>query len=155
MAVLRVILFLLKLLGILVLVILGLLLLVVILALFAPVRYKAKLKKTEEPEPGVFADGLISWLNPFLRVRIMFRENKLRYTVRLLGIPLLNSEKPRKEKKKREKPEKKRKKKAEKSAGKETAAQEPQVIEALETEEKPQEVSDKQELPAKVQAELP
>ncbi len=130
--VLQVLLFLLKLIGIMLLVILGLLLLAVVLVLLAPVRYKAKVKvapedgvrisdetgnDTEDEETGtsVSADGLISWLNPFLRVKISFLEKKLRYTVRIFGICILNSEKPKKEKKKKPKKEKKAKeKKAEK-----------------------------------------
>lgn len=97
-AVLKVLLFLLKCIGILLLVILGLLLLVVLLVLLAPVRYKGKLDKKEAPEEILRADGVISWLNPFVRVRIRYTEKKLKYTVRILGICLLNSEKPKKEK---------------------------------------------------------
>ncbi|MCH5273488.1 MAG: hypothetical protein J1E35_07425 [Lachnospiraceae bacterium] len=107
MAVLRVILFILKLLGILVLLLLGLVLLVVLLGLLAPIRYKGKLKKQEEPENAFFADALVSWLNPLIRVRIRYREGKRGYTVRLLGICLFDSEK----RKKKEPKEKKRKKK--------------------------------------------
>ncbi len=106
MAVLRVILFLLELLGILVLAVLGLLLLVVLLVLLTPVRYKGKLKKQEEPEAAFFADVLVSWLNPLLRVRIRFLEGKLRYTVRLFGICFRDSEKQ-----KSRKPKKRKKKK--------------------------------------------
>lgn len=107
MAVLRVILFVLKLLGILILVLLGLVLLVILLALLAPVRYKGKLKKQEEPENAFFADALVSWLNPIVRARIFFREGKLKYTVRLFGICLSDSEK----KKRKQQKEKKQKKK--------------------------------------------
>lgn len=115
MAVLRGILFLLKVLGILLLVVLGLLLLVILLALLVPVRYRGKVQKKEEPEDSFYADAKVTWLNPFLRVRILFSEKKLRYTVRLLGICLLNSEKPKKEKKEKQKKEKvKRQKKSDK-----------------------------------------
>lgn len=115
MAVLRGILFLLKVLGILLLVVLGLLLLVILLALLAPVRYRGKVQKKEEPEDSFYADAKVTWLNPFLRVRILFSEKKLRYTVRLFGICLLNSEKPKKEKPKKEKQKKEKVKKQRKS----------------------------------------
>lgn len=103
-------LFLLKCLGILLLVLLGLLLLGVLLVLLAPVRYRGCVKKNEEPEESFIADGLISWLNPFVRVRIQYVEKKLRYTVRVFGFCLLNSEKPKKEKPQKEKPKKSKKK---------------------------------------------
>lgn len=110
-AVLRGLLFLLKCVGILLLVILGLLLLVVLLALLAPIRYKGKIDKKEAPEEVLRADGLVSWLNPFVRVRIQYTEKKLKYTVRIFGICLLNSEKPKKEKQKKEKTQKAKTKK--------------------------------------------
>ncbi len=115
-AVLHFLLFLLKCLGILLLVILGLLLLIAVLVLFAPVRYRGRIDKKEEPEEIFRADGLISWLNPFLRVRIGYTEKKLHYTVRILGFGLLNSDKPKKkkpvkEKKKKAKASKKEKRK--------------------------------------------
>lgn len=108
--VLNVIVVLLKCIGFLLLGLLGLVLLVTLLGLLVPVRYRGKLRKREAPEEVLFADGLVSWLNPFVRVRIRYTEKKLSYTVRLFGICILNSEKPKKEK-----PEKKRKKKKEKT----------------------------------------
>ena len=110
MAVLHVLLLLLKWIGILLLVILGLLLLLVVLVLLAPVRYKGRLDKKEAPEEIFRADGLVSWLNPLLRVRVRFAEKKLHYTVRIFGICLLNSDKPKKDK-----PVKEKKKKAKKT----------------------------------------
>ncbi len=98
-AVLHVLLLLLKWLGILLLVLLGLILFVVVLALFAPVRYKGSLEKKEAPEEVFSADGLISWLNPFVRVRLRFVQKKFSFSVRLLGIRLIDSEKPKKGKK--------------------------------------------------------
>lgn len=102
-AVLNFVLFLLKCLGILLLAILGLLLLVAVVALFAPVRYRGRLEKKEAPEEIFRADGLVSWLNPFLRIRIRYTEKKLHYTVRIFGICLLDSDKPKKEKPVKEK----------------------------------------------------
>lgn len=116
-AVLKVLLFLLKCIGILLLVILGLLLVTVLLVLLAPVRYKGKLDKKEAPEEIFRADGLISWLNPFLRVRIRYTEKKLHYTVRILGICLLNSDKPKKEKKRKEKKHSKKRKRTDNASG--------------------------------------
>ena len=118
-AVLHVLLLLLKWLGILLLVILGLVLLTVLLVLLAPVRYKGRLDKKEAPEEIFRADGLVSWLNPLLRVRVRFAEKKLHYTVRIFGICFLNSDKPKKdkpvkEKKKKAKKPKKKKQKPEK-----------------------------------------
>jgi len=112
-AVLKVLLLLLKWLGIVLLVVLGLILLIVLLVLLAPIRYKGKLAKKEVPEEILSADALVSWLNPFLRIRILFREKKLRYTVRIFGVCQMDSEKPKKEKKK-DKPKKAKKKKSEK-----------------------------------------
>lgn len=113
MAVLRVLLFLLKLLGILLLVLLALVLVLLLLVLFAPVRYKGRFEKQEEPAPVLFADALVSWLNPLLRVRISFREGKWRYTVRFFGICLSDSARQKKKRtgKKKQKKEKKKKKK--------------------------------------------
>ena len=111
-AVLKVLLFLLKCIGILLLVILGLLLVTVVLVLLAPVRYKGKLDKKEAPEEIFRADGLVSWLNPFVRVRIRYTGKKLHYTVRIFGFCLLNSDKPKKEKKRKKKKESKKRKTA-------------------------------------------
>lgn len=123
MIVLKALLFLLKCLGILSLVLLGLLLLGILLALFAPVRYKGNIKKQEEPEEVLAVNGWITWLNPFLRVRIQYIGNKLRYTVRLLGICLLNSEKPKKEKQKKEKTKKEKRRKEKRKEKKKEAAE--------------------------------
>lgn len=95
--VLNVIVVLLKCIGFLLLGLLGLILLVTLLGLLVPVRYRGKLRKREAPEEVLFADGLVSWLNPLVRVRIRYTEKKLSYAVRLLGISVLNSEKPKKE----------------------------------------------------------
>lgn len=109
MTVFRVLLFLLKLLGILLLVLLGLVLVILLLVLLAPVRYKGRFEKREKPEPVLFADALVSWLNPLLRVRIHFREGKWRYTVRLFGICLSDSARQKRTRKKKQKKEKKKK----------------------------------------------
>ena len=56
MAVLRVLLLILKIIGITLLVILGVVLFLLLVILLAPVRYKGKFKKAEEPEPLLLAD---------------------------------------------------------------------------------------------------
>lgn len=99
MMVLHGILFILKWVGFFLLFAVGLILLFVIAALLVPVRYKGGVKKEELPENAVLADGLVSWLNPLVRVKIRFSEQRLRYTVRVFGLCLINSEKPKKEKK--------------------------------------------------------
>lgn len=125
-AVLYGLLFLLKCLGILLLVIFGLLLLVVVLVLLVPVRYRGRLDKKEAPEEIFRADGLVSWLNPLLRVRIRYTEKKLHYTVRIFGICLLNSDKPKKDK-----PVKEKKKKAKKSKKKKQEPEKETAVSAL------------------------
>ncbi len=114
-AVLKVLLLLLKWIGILLLVLLGLILVILLLVLLAPIRYKGRLDKKEAPEEIFRADGLISWLNPFLRVKIRYTEKKLHYTVRIFGICFKNSDKPKKEKKKKKKEKKKHLKKIKKA----------------------------------------
>lgn len=114
-AVFEVLLFLLKCIGILLLVILGLVLLTLILVLLAPIRYRGKVDKKEAPEEIFRADGLISWLNPFLRIRIRYTDKKLHYIVSLFGLCLLNSDKPKREKKQKKKEKKKQSKKTEKA----------------------------------------
>ncbi len=120
-AVLHVLLLLLKWIGILLLVLLGLLLLIVLLVLLAPVRYRGRIDKKEAPEEIFRADGLVSWLNPLLRVRVRFAEKKLHYTVRIFGICLLNSDKQKKDK-----PVKEKKKKAKKTKKEKKKKQEPE-----------------------------
>lgn len=101
MIVFDILLWILKWLGILLLALLGLLLFVVLLVLLAPVRYKGRLSKREEPEEKFAGEGRITWLNPILRIRIRYEGKKLCYWVRLFGFSIVNSEKKKKEKKKK------------------------------------------------------
>lgn len=89
------ILFLLKLIGIILLCILGLLLLVVLLVLFAPVRYYAQI---EYEKDNLRLNARITWLAIF-RFYLRFLEKKLSYRFLALFIPIINSERPKKEKK--------------------------------------------------------
>lgn len=138
MTVLKVLLFLLKCIGILLLAILGLLLLVTVLVLFAPVRYRGRLDKKEAPEEIFRATGLISWLNPFLRVRIRYTEKKLHYTVRIFGLCLLNSDKPKKEKKQKKKEKRKTVKQSSGGNSKETENVCGETEQERETEKEPE-----------------
>lgn len=118
-AVLHVLLLLLKWFGILLLVLLGLLLFLIVLVLLTPVRYRGSLEKKEEPEEVFTADGLVSWLNPLVRVRLRFSQKKFSYAVRIFGVRLIDSERPKKEKKpkKRVKSELQETQKADKFSG--------------------------------------
>lgn len=110
MAVLRVILMLLRFAGVLLLALLGILLLILLLGLTAPVRYRGRVLKKEEPDEFLSADGLISWLNPFIRIRVRFVEKRVSYTVRIFGVCVKNSEKPKKEKLRKSRKKRKAKK---------------------------------------------
>lgn len=105
MIIIDILLWILKWIGILLLLLLGLLLFLVLVVLLAPVRYKGRLRKTEEPEGALFGEGKVTWLNPILRVRVRYEGKKLVYRVRLFGFCIVNSEKPKKEKKKKKSPE--------------------------------------------------
>lgn len=122
------ILFILKWVGIFLLLAVGLILLFVVAALLVPVRYKGRVKKEELPENAVLADGLVSWLNPLVRVKIRFSEQRLRYTVRVFGLCLINSEKPKKEKKTKKKKKIKKKTKKTKKICEETKGKTEQVL---------------------------
>lgn len=136
MAVLRVLLLILKIIGITLLVILGVVLFLLLVILLAPVRYKGKFKKAEEPEPLLLADGTVTWLNPLVRFKIRFAEKKLTYKLRVLGICLMNSEK---KKDKKEKPPKKAKnKKSKKSKNKKNEKKEELTESVVVAEAKPE-----------------
>lgn len=110
MILIDILLWILKWIGILLLALLGLLIFLVLLVLLAPIRYRGRLHKGEEPEDSFFGEGRVTWLNPILRICARYEGKKLIYRVRLFGICIINSEKPKKEKKE------KKKKKEEKSA---------------------------------------
>lgn len=103
MILIDILLFLLKWLGILLLILMGLFLFLVLVVLLAPVRYRGRIRKMEEPEEKFLAMGRITWLNPILRIHIRYEGKKLIYRARLFGFSIINSEKPKKEKKKKEK----------------------------------------------------
>ena len=103
MILIDILLWILKWLGILLLILLGLLIFLVLVVLLAPVRYKGRIRKTEEPEDMLFGEGKVTWLNPILRIRVRYEGKKLSYRARLFGFCIVNSDKPKKEKKKAKK----------------------------------------------------
>ena len=100
----------LKIIGITILAILGLILLVLVLVLFVPVFYKVRI--IHNPKETKIT-GKVSFLWPVIVVVVQYFK-KLSYKIKLFGISLLDSEKPKKEKPPKKKKEKKPKKKKEK-----------------------------------------
>lgn len=74
----------------------GILLLFLLLALFVPFRYRGVLFKKPE---GQQADIRVGWLFRFLSARIYWTKEKPKITLRIAGIPLFDSTKPKKQKK--------------------------------------------------------
>lgn len=114
----QVLLLILKIIGIALLVILGLILLVLALVLFVPVFYRVRVIHNPEKTQ---VKGRVRFLFPLLSVTFEYLK-KFSYKVRVLGFALLDSEKPKKEKKpgkkkgkksKKHKPERKKKRQAE------------------------------------------
>lgn len=89
------ILFLLKLIGIILLCILGLLLLILLLILFAPIRYYAQV---EYEKGNLRVSARVTWLAIF-RFYLRFLEKKLSYRFNVLFLPIINSERKKREKK--------------------------------------------------------
>lgn len=78
---LHVILWILKIIGIILAVLLGIVLFVLLLILFVPVRYRAFLSKRQT----VFVDARVTWMFPFLSVPIEYREEKLSVKIKIFG----------------------------------------------------------------------
>lgn len=128
----QVLLLILKIIGITILVILGLLLLVLTLVLFVPVFYRIHIVHNSQ-ETKVKARA--SFLCPLVLVTFQYLK-KISYKVRILGIALLDSDRPKKEKQ----PKKKKvtKKKTKKETGKsQQAAEEEEFWSPLEQPGKP------------------
>ena len=100
---LKIILLILRILGIVFLSVLGLLLLLLTMVLFIPIRYKIKAKKLEE----TWAKARIKWLFGIILIKLDYMEDKLTYSVRVCG-KLIVSDKPKKSKRKKNKPDKKK-----------------------------------------------
>ena len=86
---LAIILFILKLLGILILVLLGLALLLLFLVLFAPIKYSSNGSKSGDI---LKLKALITYLNPFVRIEVHYQA-RLIVTVKILGITLYPKQK--------------------------------------------------------------
>lgn len=95
----------LKIIGITLLSVLGLLLLVLLLVLFVPVCYRVRV--IHNPE-NTWGKVKVSFLFPLLLVTVEYLK-KLSYKVRVFGIAVVNSDKPKKEKQKKAKKVKKKK----------------------------------------------
>ncbi|MBQ8632198.1 MAG: hypothetical protein IJ420_01165 [Lachnospiraceae bacterium] len=101
----QILLLILKIIGITILAILGLILLVLALVLFVPIFYKVRI--IHNPKETKIT-GKVSFLWPAIVVVVQYFK-KLSYRVKIFGISLLDSEKPKKEKKPKKKKEKKKK----------------------------------------------
>lgn len=102
MLMIGILLFILKLLGIILLCILGLLLLIILAVLFIPIRYSAMLRVTEDKK--VTANVCVHWMLHLLDARISYEESTASVTMRAAGIRLggKKGKKKRQKKKKRE-----------------------------------------------------
>lgn len=88
---LHIILFLLKLIGIILLSILGIILFLILIVLFVPVRYRMEAEWNDE----FLAKAKIGWLFRALYVRITFTGGKLRMILRIFGRVFYDSDKPK------------------------------------------------------------
>lgn len=122
----QILLLILKICGIALLAILGLLLLIVAVVLFVPVFYRVRV--IHNPEKTQIR-ARVSFLFPFIVASVEYLK-KLSYKVRIFGIPLLDSEKPKKEKQP--------KKKKAKQSHKENSLQEDNVKPQQELQQKPE-----------------
>lgn len=83
------VLFILKIIGIVLLSILGIVLLLLLTVLFVPIRYRLVLKK--EPEEKLRFQGKIRWLLGAISAKISYEED-LAYVVRIFGFPFIKSD---------------------------------------------------------------
>lgn len=122
---LHIIIFILKIIGILLLVILGLVLLLVGLVLFAPITYKIR---AERRDGVIRVQAVAGWMFRFLSVHYRFNTDQEPMQLlqgRIFGFPVWKPLEPEEEKPKKKKAEKKRKaKKSEKPKQSEKATQE-------------------------------
>ena len=103
----HILLLILKIIGITILAVLGLILLVLALVLFVPVFYRVRIIHNPQQTK---VSAKVSFLWPVVSVAVQYLK-KLSYTVRIFGIPILDSEKPKKEKVKKPKQHKPKKQK--------------------------------------------
>ena len=103
----HILLLILKIIGITILAVLGMILLVLALVLFVPVFYRVRIIHNPRQTK---VSAKVSFLWPVVSVAVQYLK-KLSYTVRIFGIPILDSEKPKKEKVKKPKQHKPKKQK--------------------------------------------
>jgi len=101
----QILLLILKIIGITILAVLGLIFLVLALILFVPVFYRVRIIHNPQKTEVI---GKVSFLWPAVTVVIQYLK-KIFYKVKIFGIPILDSEKPKKEKKPSKKKEKRKK----------------------------------------------
>lgn len=130
----------LKIIGITLLSVIGLLLLLILLVLFVPVRYKAEGSYRNSPD----VNAGISWLLHIVSIRFKYDENGAVLKTRIFGIPVKKKkdrpvkEKKDKKKKRDDKPLNRLPQDAEMTMeGFDTEPEEPEIDEAIVTEEKP------------------
>ena len=104
---LHIILLILKIIGIVILALLGILLGVLLLVLFVPIRYVIEGEKKAE----LTLHGRVSWLLRILCVKFQYIGNEFQYKVKVFGITIIDSLKPRVKKIKQKKKRKVKKKK--------------------------------------------
>lgn len=102
---LNVVLMICKVIGIIIAVLLSILLLLTVEILFIPVRYRVIASKHEE----IKAKVNFSWLMRIVFIKIQYEESKLLILIRIFGIPIYDSRKPKKEKKLKKAKKKKQK----------------------------------------------
>ncbi|HHX11632.1 MAG TPA: hypothetical protein GX731_02335 [Clostridiales bacterium] len=90
----NIVLLILKIIGIIILVLLAVLLSLILLVLLVPVRYRINGKWGDETQ--LYAR--VSWLLHFIHVFFSLENNKPLFRIRILGIPIYDSERPLKEK---------------------------------------------------------
>lgn len=102
----------LKILGILLASVLGLILLLLLIVLFVPIRYRIEGKRHEDMAIRI----RIHWLLGIVRLYFHSINGKQQMILRIFGIPLMDSQRPKKEKKVRTKKKGKKNKKNKKNA---------------------------------------
>lgn len=121
---LNIILMILKVIGIIIAALIGILLILVIEILWVPFRYRVIASKYEEIKVRVN----FSWLLRLIYVLIQYEDSKLFYRIRVFGIPIIDSRRPKKEKKKKQSKVKK-KRKANKKVKTKASPQEKEMLE--------------------------
>ena len=136
---LHIILLILKIIGIVILALLGFLLGVLLLILFIPIRYVIEGEKKAE----LTLHGRVSWLLRILCVKFQYIGNEFQYKVKVFGVTILDSLKPRVKKIKQKKKRKVKKKKVTRK-GILTKSREKQILDTDEKELKKEKIKEKE-----------